>query len=124
MEHLYTTPIAVLSWIRSVMAPGGHLVVQTPNAQAVTRRIRAALGKPIYGDITHFGPPGMNPGHFREYTPDELRETGAATGFEVTHLEITNYFRHDGAKGWMMMHVIDRLPASMHQGVTVVYRAV
>jgi 2-polyprenyl-3-methyl-5-hydroxy-6-metoxy-1,4-benzoquinol methylase len=124
IEHLYTTPIAVLGWIRTLVKPGGYLVIQTPNAQAVTRRIRAVLGKPLYGRITNFGEPGMNPGHFREYTPDELRGMGEATGFEVTHLEIANYIHHEGPKGRAMMAAYDLMPKNLRQGVTIVYRAI
>ncbi|MBJ7471820.1 MAG: methyltransferase domain-containing protein [Solirubrobacteraceae bacterium] len=124
IEHLYTTPIAVLSWIRSVMHPGAYLVVQTPNAQAVTRRIRSVLGKPLYGRITNFGEPGMNPGHFREYTPDELRAMGRATGFRVEHLELANYIHHQGRGGRAMMRAYDLMPEGLRQGATVVYRAI
>lgn len=123
IEHLYTTPVAVLAWIRSIIKPGGFLVMQTPNAQAVTRRICAVLGKPLYGHVTHFGGPGMNPGHFREYTPAELRQMGEDTGFAVAHLEIANYFAHEGRRGRAMMAVYALMPSGMRQGVTVVYRA-
>ncbi|MDQ8045792.1 MAG: class I SAM-dependent methyltransferase [Solirubrobacteraceae bacterium] len=124
IEHLYTTPIAVLGWIRSIIKPGGQLVIQTPNAQAVTRRIRSVVGKPLYGGITNFGEPGMNPGHFREYTPNELRKMGTDTGFEVKHFEIANYIHHTGPKGRAMMRIYDLMPESLRQGVTVVYTAV
>lgn len=124
IEHLYTTPIAVLGWLRTIMKPGGYLVIQTPNAQAITRRIRAVLGKPLYGRITNFGEPGMNPGHFREYTPDELRSMGERTGFEVVRLDLANYIRHTGPKGKAMMRAYDLMPNSLRQGATVVYRAV
>lgn len=124
IEHLYTTPIAVLSWIRSVTRTGGHLVIQTPNAQAVTRRIRSVMGKPLYGRITNFGEPGMNPGHFREYTPDELRAMGRASGFVVEHLELANYIHHQGRRGRAMMRAYDLMPPGLRQGASVVYRAV
>lgn len=124
IEHLYTTPIAVLGWLRTLVKPGGSLIIQTPNSQAITRRIRAVIGKPLYGRITNFGEPGMNPGHFREYTPGELREMGERTGFEVTHLEIANYIHHQGAKGRAMMRAYDLMPESLRQGVTIVYRAI
>jgi SAM-dependent methyltransferase len=124
IEHLYTTPIAVLGWIRSIMKPGGKLIIQTPNSQAVTRRIRSVLGKPLYGGITNFGEPGMNPGHFREYTPNELRKMGTDTGFKVDHVELANYIHHVGPKGRAMMRLYDLMPPNLRQGVTIVYTAV
>lgn len=122
IEHLYTTPVAVLSCLRSWLRADGLLVLQTPNAAALAPRLRWLVGRPPYGEVGGFGAPGMNPGHFREYTATEMREAGRQAGLVVEHLEVDNYFARPGPAGRLYNAVSDRLPASLRHGLTVVYR--
>jgi len=65
LEHLYTAPSLVLKFVRSLMNPAGILIVQTPNAASLKKRLRLLTGRHPYEMIRE---DSMNPGHYREYT--------------------------------------------------------
>ena len=44
IEHLYTSPKHVLSFVRSLMAPEGYLLIQTPNAATLKKRMKLLRG--------------------------------------------------------------------------------
>lgn len=67
LEHLHERS-AFLAELRRVLAPGGSLILSTPNANFT----RPVDGKPA------------NPFHIFEYTPEELREE-LNTSFEIEH---------------------------------------
>jgi hypothetical protein len=80
IEHLYTAPEQVLPCVRTFIRPGSTLVIGTPNAVSLPHRLRLLTGTHPYErirlDRTH-------PGHFREYTANELAEVAQTTGFSV-----------------------------------------
>lgn len=123
IEHLYTTPVAVLSCLRSWLSSDGRIVVQTPNAAALAPRVRALAGRPPPGAVSGFGPPGMNPSHFREYTAGELRDAGRQAGLAVELLEVKNYFARPGLGGRLYNTVSNLLPAGLRHGLTIVFRS-
>jgi 2-polyprenyl-3-methyl-5-hydroxy-6-metoxy-1,4-benzoquinol methylase len=45
IEHLYTAPVQVLRCLRSLLAPGGFLIVTTPNAAALQQRLQCFSGE-------------------------------------------------------------------------------
>lgn len=116
LEHLYTAPELVLAFMRGVLAPGGRLVVQTPNAAAWNKRLALLRGTNPFEPIRESR---ENPGHFREYTPDELRRLGDKVGLEVERLELVDYFN---APMNAPARLLSRLRAPLRQGVTVVFR--
>jgi SAM-dependent methyltransferase len=89
IEHLPTSPVAILSHVASWLRPGGALLLQTPNAVALHKRLRMLAGRnplaPIRSDAG-------NPGHFHEYTVGELRDAAGAAGLEVGGWRTENYF--------------------------------
>ena len=89
IEHLYTAPLLVLRFLRTIVADGGVLVVQTPNATALHKRAKMLVGRhpfeKIREDIT-------NPGHFREYTRRELESVAREAGFDVERWMAKSYF--------------------------------
>lgn len=123
IEHLYTSPVAVMECLASWLAPGGRIVVQTPNSLALSRRVRAVLGRPQYGAITGFTPRGMNPKHFREYAPWEMEEAGRQAGLEIERADIRNYFSTQSRRHAVVHPVLERMPAGLRQGQTLVFRA-
>lgn len=123
IEHLYTTPVAVLACLRSWLSADGRIVVQTPNAAALAPRLRALAGRPPPGAVGGFGPPGMNPSHFREYTAAELRNAGQQAGLAVELLEVNNYFARSSLGGRLYNAASNALPAGLRHGLTIVYRA-
>jgi SAM-dependent methyltransferase len=130
IEHLYTAPELVLAFVRTLVKPGGTLIVQTPNAAALTRRIKLLLGRNPYERIRL---DNTNPGHFREYTEAEMRSILIDAGFEVREVDIRFYFdaryahhdvnpRHEPVIGWIKNTLFSVLPRSWRLGMTIVAR--
>ena len=95
IEHVYTSPQCVLSFVRSLMDPGGYLFLQTPNAATLKKRMKLLWGANPFEMIRE---DRDNPGHFREYTRRELRTLGRAAGFDVLAVTLSNYHSHDSSK--------------------------
>ena len=89
IEHLYTSPNYVLSFINSITAPGGRVFLQTPNAVALHKRLKMLIGKNPYEKIREND---KDPGHFREYTKQEIVEYSENTGFQLKEFVYGNYF--------------------------------
>ena len=80
IEHLHTAPSLVLGFLQSLLRPGGVLIVQTPNALAIGRRLSMVFGHHPF-ELIRENP--TNPGHFREYTIAELQRYGRQLGMTV-----------------------------------------
>jgi SAM-dependent methyltransferase len=130
LEHLHTSPTLVLQYLSSLLKPAGLLVVQTPNAVALPRRMKMLLGRNPYELIRD---DATNPGHFREYTADELRHYGETVGLHAETVASRSYFdfrfAHHGVTTGRS-HMVGRiknamyplLPASLRPGLTAVFR--
>ena len=129
LEHLYTSPRLVLSFLRTLLTPGGVLVIQTPNALSLTKRVKPLLGRHPYELIRE---DDSNPGHFREYTANELRAYASAASFDVVHFGFYNYFdirvtehSQSGRPRWLeslKFHLLSLLPGPLKPGMTVILR--
>jgi len=115
IEHLYTSPVLVLRYLSSWLRPRGALVLQTPNAVALHKRLRMLAGRNPLEPIRESP---AKAGHFHEYTLGELREAAEAAGFVVEGSKAANYFGATvGARAYA---AIGRaLPPGMRHGVTV-----
>jgi SAM-dependent methyltransferase len=120
IEHLHVSPVPVLRFLADALAPDGRLVLQTPNATALPKRLRMLLGRNPYDPIRE--EPG-NPGHFHEYTLGELRDALEAAGLDVTRLITANYFDHGSRKNRLYRAAGPVLPGTLREGITVVARA-
>jgi trans-aconitate methyltransferase len=120
IEHLHVPASRVLRFLAAALEPGGHLIVQTPNATALPKRIRMALGRNPYEPIRE---EAGNPGHFHEYTVAELRDAFEAAGIEITRLLTANYFDHGSRKNRAYRAVEALLPSTLREGITVVARS-
>jgi SAM-dependent methyltransferase len=112
IEHLHSSPVTVLRHLATWLRPGGALVIQTPNAVALHKRIRMAAGR---NPIEPIREDGSNPGHFHEYTLDELRDAAGSAGLAVVGVRTANYFgtsRAYAALGRL-------LPPSLRHGITI-----
>lgn len=89
IEHLFTSPNFVLGFINSITSPGGCLFLQTPNAVALHKRLIMLFGKNPYEKIRENN---KNPGHFREYTRNEIDQYAIRSGFRVKKFIYGNYF--------------------------------
>jgi trans-aconitate methyltransferase len=119
IEHLHVPAAGVLRFLATGLGPGGHLVLQTPNATALPKRIRMLVGRNPYEPIR--SEPG-NPGHFHEYTVPELRAAVHDAGLEITRLLTANYFDHGSRKNRAYRAFGSVLPETFREGITVVAR--
>jgi SAM-dependent methyltransferase len=130
IEHLYTAPELVLAFVKTLIRPGGTLIIQTPNAAALTRRIKLLLGRNPYERIRI---DNSNPGHFREYTEAEMRSMLSDAGFEIRGVDIRFYFdaryahhdvnpRYEPVIGGLKNILFSILPRSWRLGMTIVAR--
>ena len=121
IEHLTTSPVALYRGLARAIRPGGHLVVQTPNAAALAKRLRLLTGRPPGSHLDVVTRPD-NPTHFREFFPVELERLGSATGLHPVRTDIANYLRRDGALARTYSRATSMLPKGFREGLTVVYR--
>jgi len=120
LEHLYTSPVHVFRFIASMMKPGGYLIIGTPNATALQRRLVLLAGYNPYEMIRETRD---NPGHFREYTVPELKKLAAKAGLETIDFEIKNYFKRNTRAGvWYDRLVGLFLPASFRTGINIIFQ--
>jgi 2-polyprenyl-3-methyl-5-hydroxy-6-metoxy-1,4-benzoquinol methylase len=73
IEHVPHTPRLLLQSLDRVLAPGGLLLIDTPNHAYIYHRLRLSRGESVMADIAaqfHADPPFE--GHHREYTASEL----------------------------------------------------
>jgi SAM-dependent methyltransferase len=115
IEHLYTNPELVLDFIKQLVKPDGYLIVQTPNAVSLMKRIVMLRGANPYEMIRKSR---WNPGHFREYTLHELRGIGPRVGLSVHGWDLQNYFHPPGR----LIRFFGMFRKTLRQGITIVYR--
>jgi SAM-dependent methyltransferase len=115
IEHLFRGPATVLRFVAGRVKPGGHLLVQTPNAAAFHKRLRALAGRTPSDPM-----PEDRSGdrHVREYTARELEAAGRDAGLEVVAVEAASYFGAGRSR-----ELADRvLPPGLRLGLTATFR--
>jgi 2-polyprenyl-3-methyl-5-hydroxy-6-metoxy-1,4-benzoquinol methylase len=119
IEHLHVALVPVLRFLSTGLSPRGSLVIQTPNAAALPKRLRMIVGRNPYEPIRSTP---QNPGHFHEYTVGELRAALTDAGFEITRLVTANYFDHGSRKNRAFRALGPVVPRTLREGITVVAR--
>jgi 2-polyprenyl-3-methyl-5-hydroxy-6-metoxy-1,4-benzoquinol methylase len=90
LEHLYTAPEYSLAFLSSLLTEKGILLVTTPNAAMIMKRLILLLkGKNPYEKIRLIG---ENPGHYREYTMKELVDIGTQCRLNPVYAEYINFY--------------------------------
>jgi hypothetical protein len=119
LEHLHIPPRSVLDYLRELGRGPGFILLQTPNAAALHKRLALLRGRnPVETPRTC----RENPGHLHEYTLRELREQVSASGLTIEWLRAENYFGSGAAAG--LYRAAGRLlPSTWRHGVTVCARA-
>jgi 2-polyprenyl-3-methyl-5-hydroxy-6-metoxy-1,4-benzoquinol methylase len=131
IEHLHTAPSLVLRFLRTLLADNGYLVVQTPNAATLSRRLKMLVGVNPYALISE---DADDPQHFREYTRQELTNYAEEAGFGVQNVFMRSYFdqrfqaagspsRTEQIVGAAQNATYRRLPPSLRTGMTFILRA-
>jgi len=131
IEHLHTAPRLVLEFMKSLVRPGGVLILQTPNAAAWNKRLLLLAGRHPYDQIS---PNPRTPAHFREYTRKEIVAHAADAGFTVEQCLTSSYFDHRyrfrpelgrytrSPALWWVNVVAACMPPSLRRGITLVLR--
>lgn len=119
IEHLYTSPVLVLKCISTWLKNEGYLIIQTPNACALYKRLVMLIGKNPYEMIHETR---INPGHFREYTIEELISIGNKSGFTPVEYTICNYFNSTAIRHKLCDALSSIFPSRFRQGITICFK--
>jgi SAM-dependent methyltransferase len=108
IEHLTLNPGHLLYEAGRVLAPGGALVVSTPNAAAARKTAHHVRGRTVHWHYSGHGPTGR---HNREYTASELRALLEAAAFDAT-VDVRNVagYEADEPLGRILRALAGRLP--------------
>ena len=112
LEHLYTAPDLVLSFIRTFLDRDGILIIQTPNAASLRKRLKLLFGANPYEMLQH-----DRQGHFREYTGRELVRLCESVGLRCETLSYGDYWPERGA-----LRLLEKIVPSFRRGLTLVAR--
>ncbi len=119
IEHVHTAPELVLAEVKKWLEPNGVLIIQTPNAVSLPKRLKMLLGIQPFEKIR---PNKLNPGHFREYTLTELHNILAEVGLEVLYSSRKNYFSPNNTLLQFLYSLEFLWPPSLRTGITVVVK--
>lgn len=91
IEHLYTSPTIVLRFFKELLrsSAGAGVFIGTPNAVHFTKRVNSFLGRNPYELIST---DRTNPGHFREYTMQELLQYAHEADLSIWHAAYCSYW--------------------------------
>ena len=92
IEHIPHSPKALLDTLTATLAPGGILILDTPNLAYLYKRLTLVEGHSIFAPISqqYFTELPFE-GHHREYTVAEVEWMLKTAGHEVLSLETFNY---------------------------------
>ena len=85
IEHLAMDPTYMLCEIHRVLAPGGYLLLTTPNVLGLRNLMDLFRRRNIFHPYSGYGVYGR---HQREYTLDELKDLIAGCGYEISDARV------------------------------------
>jgi 2-polyprenyl-3-methyl-5-hydroxy-6-metoxy-1,4-benzoquinol methylase len=88
IEHLTIAPEYSILFLSTLLTSKGVLLLTTPNAVSISKRLRLLLGENPFEQIRVIS---ENPGHFREYTLSELSDIGCRCKLKVVYKEYINF---------------------------------
>ncbi|MEE9166786.1 MAG: methyltransferase domain-containing protein [Candidatus Neomarinimicrobiota bacterium] len=103
VEHLNTPPEFSLLMLKYFLKSNGYLVVTTPNAVSIHKRILFLMGKNPFERIRYFS---QNPGDFRQYTRAEFRELAKTCDLRIVQCNTVDFQR----SRHLFLRVIMRVP--------------
>jgi hypothetical protein len=118
VEHLYVHPQYWLGFFHHLLVPGGKLILTTPNAANLRRRLTLLAG------VHPFEMIGLDPkwgSHFREYTRSEVLYWAEKTGFKLQAYYARSHMRRPARFKRGLWAVSNLLPPSLRQGMYFVF---
>ncbi len=116
LEHLYTKPETVLAGLAQFIRVGGYLLLQTPNAAALDKRLKLLFGSNPYQRIE-----SHRRNHFREYTRDELICIVENSGYRVIKVQLLNYLNpNQNIFQKLYLRFGPIIPQTLREGITLV----
>lgn len=125
IEHMHTSPARVLAFVRSLLVPGGLLLLGTPNGVSLGRRFHILAGRNPYHLINE---DATDPLHFREYTQREMNNYIEGAGFELVSSQMVSLLDSrarvgkNRVIGSIQNRVYRHLPPSLRDSMLVVAR--
>jgi hypothetical protein len=129
LEHLVVAPEHVFAWLRDHLTSEGVLIVQTPNAAALDRRLKLLAGRNPFDPLD---PDSSGARHVRECTLGELRAYAEGAGLRVETATRRAYFDYRWANSEngheprllrLLQNAVYRaLPPSLRSGISLVLR--
>lgn len=117
IEHLNTPPRRVLEFLAAQLAPGGAIVLTTPNAVWLKNRLRLVCGRNPFELLRD-----DHSGHVREYTLAELSAAAREAGLEVEAAERRGLYHFSGAKDRFYSALADATHPSLRRTIFMVLR--
>ena len=116
LEHLEGSPLPPVREIARVLAPGGRVVITTPNVVALRNRVMMLAGKNIHTPLDIAMRVEPYKCHNREYTLEEVQALVREAGLEPEHSERVNL-------GEPLQHATRRLARTAYYAVTSLWPA-
>lgn len=99
IEHLHDSPRELLNFAVSFLKPNGLLVIETPNAVSLGKRLKVLFGKTGQVDANFwYWNLGQFRGHVREYTGPELKTILSNHNLTDIELRMVNVHKEDHLK--------------------------
>lgn len=119
LEHLYTSPNKLFQNFYHLLNKNGVLIIQTPNAVALKKRLVLLFGKNPF-EIPRENL--QNPGHYREYTAQELIDLGKENHFKIQKIIMDEYFEYPSKISKSYRSFKNFIPRKLRSGITIVYQ--
>lgn len=115
LEHLPTAPEYTLLMLRSFLSENGILFITTPNAAAIMKRLILLLkGRNPFERIRMNT---INPGHYREYTMQEIIDIGKRCRLQPRYTRFINFYEATN----FLQTILKSLHASFHDSIVVAF---
>lgn len=118
LEHWHHSPKQLFAEIRRVLRPGGWLILATPNAANLRKRLHVIFGANIWSPLEewyHDAP--VFRGHVREPVVRDLHRLCEWNGFRATATHGRNFIGRDS-------HALRRLPRTLRYGIGLASQSV
>lgn len=118
LEHLYTPPELVLSFLASCLNDGGVIILTTPNAAWLKNRLKMLWGRNPFELLKA---DRKNMGHIREYTKTELEKVFADVGLRQLKFERRGLYRFNHWKDNAYSRFAELTHSSLCRTLVAVY---